>query len=694
VRTVLFCGLVSFAALWASGCPDETATDAGGADSGDPADAGLAVTPPDIPWLAEGVPPIALTPCPEGWREVSDSDVATCDPYPAAGPSECTVGEAHFPGEPGCRAIGDPCPASDYAAGLDAASVIIYVDPAASPGGDGSRSAPFASLAEVPWSTLTSGTTVALAKGTHTGVVLPNPGVSVVGACVGETVLTGDPAPWAGNVTVRGVGEPALVRNIAIRDVPSDGARVFAEQKLRLEGVLVERAAAFGVSALAEDAELVLEDVVVRDVEASDTLEGLGIYAAYGARIEAARVVVEGMRGIGVYGFDAGTTLRLEDVAVIDPRLPLDEGYGGAGISAAYGARVEGARVVVRDGYDRGLNVAYEGSEMALTDVLVTRTRFRDGGLDGALGVSVSWGARIELTRALISDSDGSGLVMFGDPPEAVLVDTIIRGTTEVEMMRYGSAIGISAGRMEATRLLVEDSDRHAIFCSVAGTEAILTDALLRGGGARLSFGVYAHDGARLRASRLLVSDRAGVGLFASFGAELLLEDTVVQDTRAEGTPPIFGTGIQALFDARIEGSRLRVESSHEVGVLSFSGSEVELRDTSILTVAARACAAGACPQGYGAAAHSGSLRLTRFEVRDAETCGLMVAEAPSVEGVPSLDVASGVVSGSTIGACVQVDGYDLSRLTTDVEYSDNGVNLDTTMLPLPEVPTVDPVGP
>jgi len=37
-----------------------------------------------------------LTPCPDGWREVTvGSDVPTCDPFPAAGPADCAPGEAH-----------------------------------------------------------------------------------------------------------------------------------------------------------------------------------------------------------------------------------------------------------------------------------------------------------------------------------------------------------------------------------------------------------------------------------------------------------------------------------------------------------------------------------------------------------------------------------------------------------------------
>ena len=44
-----------------------------------------------------------------------------------------------------------------------------------------------------------------------------------------------------------------------------------------------------------------------------------------------------------------------------------------------------------------------------------------------------------------------------------------------------------------------------------------------------------------------------------------------------------------------------------------------------------------------------------------------------------------GDVFGSAIGACVQVDGYDVDRLTNDVRYFDNETNLQATTLPVPE---------
>jgi hypothetical protein len=45
------------------------------------------------------------------------------------------------------------------------------------------------------------------------------------------------------------------------------------------------------------------------------------------------------------------------------------------------------------------------------------------------------------------------------------------------------------------------------------------------------------------------------------------------------------------------------------------------------------------------------------------------VAELPGLELPSSLDLATGLVARSEIGACVQITGYELSRLMTGVEY-------------------------
>jgi len=110
---------------------------------------------------------------------------------------------------------------------------------------------------------------------------------------------------------------------------------------------------------------------------------------------------------------------------------------------------------------------------------------------------------------------------------------------------------------------------------------------------------------------------------------------------------------------------------------------ELELLDVEILQTMAQVCAEDTCP-GEAQGVALGSFRTARvtaerFVIRGAEVCGLQLA----LDG--ELDLLDGRVSGAEVGACIQVPDYDLTRLTTRVEYRDNGINLDATELPVPE---------
>ena len=49
------------------------------------------------------------------------------------------------------------------------------------------------------------------------------------------------------------------------------------------------------------------------------------------------------------------------------------------------------------------------------------------------------------------------------------------------------------------------------------------------------------------------------------------------------------------------------------------------------------------------------------------------------------VDLAEGEVRENPLGGCLQVEGYDLARLMTDVRFIDNDLNLDATSLPVPD---------
>jgi hypothetical protein len=98
-----------------------------------------------------------------------------------------------------------------------------------------------------------------------------------------------------------------------------------------------------------------------------------------------------------------------------------------------------------------------------------------------------------------------------------------------------------------------------------------------------------------------------------------------------------------------------------------------------------RACADTTCPDFRGGNAVGAFLGATmdmsRFVLSQGKLCGLQVATDGQV------DLLDGVMRDHPIGVCLQNEGYELDRLTNGVRFVDNGVNLESTSLPVPGLP-------
>jgi len=676
--------LLALTILSVAACGDDGATmDAGAGDGGDAA----SLTPPDIPWLAEGAPPAVLTECPSGWREVTGPHTIECDPYPESGAATCGSGEAHFPGEAACRPIGDPCPAGDFADGIVDDGTVVYVRAGAA-SGDGSRATPFGALSEVRWTSLAAGTTVALARGMYEGTLPLRAATRVVGACAGETLVVGPAAPIASLVSVTTSGEPAVVRNLTITDSLGFGAVAEGGRRLSLEGVIVERANEVAVMASGTGAEITMTSVVIRDTRTADRF-GRGIVAQEAGRIEASFVLVEGNRDTGVFASDSGSEIVISDSVVRDTLPQRDDDTGGRGIGVQTAARLEATRVLVEGNREAGMYISE--SECALMDVIVRGTRAQERGGTGGHGLELRFGAHAEISRLLVAENEDVG-IFISDPDTSARLDGVVMRNAEAAPSGGSGGGGLVVAEeadVEATRLLVADNGGTGVYVS-GGATLTLTDTAVRGTESETvgGRGVNVQHGARLTASRLLVTDSREAAMFIG-DADVVLRDALLRDTRARASDGVFGRGLNVQGSSTLDAERIRVEASREFGIVATGGASATMRDASIVGTERASCAATTCaarPYGYGAAAVAGALDLLRFEVRDAATCGVFLAGDSAMPGPTDVDLAEGVVAESEIGAYVQIEGYDLMRLTNGVEYRDNGANLDSTMLPVPGV--------
>ncbi len=658
----------------AIGCGDD-----GGADAG-PADVGVSVDPaaPDIPWLDLGVPPVAITPCPDGWHEEA-GDVTTCAPYLPAGPDACAVGEAHFPGEPGCRPIGDPCPAGTFADTLPTDGPVVYVDAAAAPGGDGSLASPYAALNEVGWLSLAAGTTVALARGVYPGTVPLKAGVRVVGACVAETHLVGVDAPVLGVVTVTSAGEPAELRNVAIEGASQGGVYVDLGHAITLDGVAIDGVTRVGIGGTDAGSVIHATNVVVRATRA-DAGAARGIEVVDGAAFEGAHLVVTDNPEVGMVA--SGGSLVASDALI-------GGGSQRQGVAAQIDADVTITRVLLMDNRELGLLVI--GATATLAESVVRGT----SPVGTGRAINAQEGATLNASRVLVTNNQDTAIGVIQPGTVAVLTDLVVKDTeSHPTSGLYGDGIEVTDGaHVEATRLLLSRNQAFGMAIHGEGTEAIVTDAVVQDtqaqqADARFGRGIAVEAMAHLTATRMLVSGNHDVGLGTSgLGTEAMLTDVVIRDSLPREVDHAFGYGLAAQFGSQIVGERVVVDAARGSGLWAAANASVTLEDISISDVRTAECD---CPDymvGMGVTVAVATVTLTDFVIRDVATCGVFLSDSTIVTGPTALDLERGRIARSTIGACVQVDGYDLMRLGQEVVYEDNGVNLDTTMLAVPTVP-------
>ena len=601
-------------------------------------DGGLALPGPVIPWLADGVPPIMLTPCPSGWRELPPAaagDVATCDPYPASGAADCAPGQAHFPGEPACSPIGSACPTGDWPEGLPTTAV-RYVRAGAPVGGDGSLGAPYARIADA-LRAAPVGTTVALAKGRYDEVVSPGPGVTIVGACAAETIV----APRALGTALAAVNATRVghvtIRDLTVADSIRWGINVInSGVEVELFGVEV-RSATSAAILVGDGGHLVAHGLAVRDTRPDAAgLHGRGLDAEERGTVQITRAVFERNGEVGIFASNPETRVELRDILVRDTQAQRD-GFDGYGVNAQAGATVSVSGALFDGNREYGLYARGPGTTIMLADAIVRDTQSRPVDLAAGVGLGAESGARLEVSRVLLELNREVGILLDDAPTTGTFTDVIVRDTRAQESDgSFGRGLDLQNGpEAEVDRALFERNLQVAIVADGAGTRLRLTDIAVR--------------------------------------------DTESRQTDGEG-----GRGINIAAQARVEVQRALFERNREIAVFvdgDLTGlqlSDVVVRDTRLPACAATTCSLlTSIAVGFGAYGW-GRLGVRRFEVDGSELCGVQVA----VEG--ELDLHEGVVRRAPVGACVQRDGYDLNRLLDNVVYLDVASGLVATTLPVP----------
>lgn len=566
---------------------------------------------------------------------------------------------------------------------------MVYVRAGGGPGGAGTTDDPYGTVAEAAAAAPESAV-IALGKGTHAGeVVLPG-GRALLGACVAETRLESAVATQAaGVVAVSGAG--AEIRNLQLGGRRPGITAGSGADALVVEDVVI--AGAEGVGWIVQGASGVTgRRVVIRDTQPRSTDLGTGraLEVHTGATFLLQGAVLSANRDIGVFASDATTVARLEDVAILDMLERASDLKRGRGVVAVQEARVELAGVVLERDRDVGLLADGAGTTIIGADVVVrdVRPRANDGG--GGNAVVTQNGATVELARGLLERCREAGV--WTAAATVRLEDVVVRETVPLPGGAFGHGVELAAvAQGDLTRVLVARNVLVGILVDDTGTVARLTDVVVRDTAAiadgTLGRGLNVQAGGAVLLGRgLFERNHEAAILVGGAGSSVDATDLVVRDTQSRPSPGDAGHGLVATAAGRVVASRVLLEGNREAGASAFdAGTTLVLSELVVTDTLERACASGGQCEGQGAGIAVGcyngaAVEVTTFLLTRSALVGVQIRDA-------GVDLHGGEISWNPIGANIQTQGYDVARLSDNVRFVDNGANLDTQALTVPEPP-------
>lgn len=617
------------------------------------------------PWL--GSSPVQWD-CPDGWRRVLENGVATCDPFPESGPTDCGAYAAHFPGEPGCTPIGQPCPAADFPEDLPPDAHVVFARPG-SPG-DGTKARPYPSLQDIPFAELSPGTIIALARGEYTGRVEPLGDVTLWGACPEETVLTANQANTPRSVLwVFTPGARVTATNLSIRGGTGAAAIVDGNATLRLDRVVIEGSRQGAVFAR-DGGRLRLEGSIVRDTRGGDDAPtfGIGLAVQRGGAAEVRRVLFERNQYVAVYVARDDASLLLEDAVVRDTESQASDQRFGDGLVVRLGGRAEVRRALFERNRYTGVIVDGEGSRLTLEDAVIRDTRDQTSDNAGGRGLSVQGGASATVRRALLLRNRQTG-IFAGDPDTYFhLEDIVVRDTqSQGSDQTFGTGMIAQDGAVGRIDRAVFEGNRMIGLSVQTGSELTGADLVIRHTNSQQSDGLFGRglsvqQGSTARVQRAVFEGNREAGVLATGSSTRIdLEDALIRETLSVSADQNGGRGLGVQLGAEARVRRTRIERNLDSGA-SVIGGALSLIDVVIDTVRFPPCveanpACVAAGSGVVSATPDSRITLERAHIFAARQCGIFVLDGAQLVGVDVL------VGGSGAGACIVDPDFDPSRI-------------------------------
>ncbi len=510
---------------------------------------------PDAPGdcMAVGVPWL----CPPGFvlssqAATSTDDLAPCEPDPA----DC--GEDPF-------------------GGVQEGPGVHFLDASAAPGGDGTRAKPFNNLATAVTETVAGGT-VAIAAGKYEAGFLMDRSVTLHGRCASMVQLN---SAKKGGAMLKLKSEAKVKFKVGIRGVTlrSSGWGVAALPgvTLHLERVLIEDVRGYGVAAFT--GKVLVEDSLIRGgAQGPPNLDGVGVVAAWGGRLDLRRVRLSRNRMAGIFVQNSDTEVSAEQV-LIDGTRTAAHPYTAHGL-ASMAARARLRSVRVSGSHAFGIRVIHQGSNLDAAGVVVDRTGQGNG--TGVRGEGMYF-QRTSITLAGVRLHDNRVVGLYaGKTPTTVEADGLIIDATRQAAIQLPDHLGGGGmllfdgpvARMRSVR--ISDSRHAGLGVERPGTRLEMEHLLVHGtrpladtgqGGP----GVVVRDGASAVLRHVRAHDNRAIGVATTADkpgdTKVELIDVVIDQTRPTALFPDFGAGVSVEAGARAQFTDVRLSKNVGIGV-------------------------------------------------------------------------------------------------------------------------------
>jgi ribosomal protein S9 len=514
-------------------------------------------------------------------------------------------------------------------------------------------------------------------------------------------------------LTADGAGSKFDLTDVVVRDTQSlesnstagQGLAVTKGAQVTLARGLLDRNRDVGIIVSDSGTKLDLADVVVRDTQSveKDDSSGIGLQAQLAAQVTLARGLLLRNRRFGLAAASPGTKLDLTDVVVRDTQSQQSEHADGLGLQASEGAQVTVARGRFENNRTAGMVAMGANTTLGLTDIVVDDTQGQESDKTFGVGLQAQEGAMVTLARALFERNRAVGIASASPNTRLDLTDVLIRDMRSQESDKSGgmglaasagSQVTLSSARVERSRdfgLLAQDPNTKLDLHDVVVRDTQSQEVTKVRGDGLIVFG-----GAQGTLARAVFERNRTFGILAMDpDTKLDVTDVVVRDTQSQESDRVAGVGLVSALAAKVTLARGLFERNRYVALVAMNpntkldATGLIVRDTRMAECAEipvgqeSSCAGGSIGQGAGSAVVAflqAEVGLESFSLSGSAQCGILLARDARVTA------SEGEVHHNVVGLNVQVPGYDLDTiLGPTVRFYENGVNLDTTEMPIPD---------